>query len=64
LPRRGHRKTARRQAATHLPVTRRDRQRPADIQAAIDAIRSHLQRGGLSDRLVFDAVRRPAAAVS
>jgi uncharacterized protein with HEPN domain len=34
-----------------------DRQRLADIQAAIDAIRSHLQRGGLSDGLVFDAVR-------
>jgi uncharacterized protein with HEPN domain len=29
----------------------------ADIQAAIDAIRSHLQRGDLSDGLVFDAVR-------
>jgi uncharacterized protein with HEPN domain len=38
-------------------VTYRDRQRLADIQAAIDAIRSHLQRGGLSDGLVFDAVR-------
>ena len=35
----------------------RDRQRLADIQAAIDAIRSHLQRGTLSDGLVFDAVR-------
>jgi uncharacterized protein with HEPN domain len=29
----------------------------ADVQAAIDAIRSHLQRGDLSDGLVFDAVR-------
>lgn len=29
----------------------------ADIQAAIDAIRSHLQRGDLSDGLVFDAIR-------
>jgi uncharacterized protein with HEPN domain len=38
-------------------VTYRDRQRLADIQAAIDAIRSHLQRGDLSDSLVFDAVR-------
>jgi uncharacterized protein with HEPN domain len=38
-------------------VTYRERQRLADIQAAIDAIRSHLQRGGLSDGLVFDAVR-------
>lgn len=35
----------------------RDRERLADIQAAIEAIRSHLNRGGLSDRLVFDAVR-------
>ena len=32
-------------------------QRLADIQAAIDAIRSHLYRGDLSDRLIFDAVR-------
>jgi uncharacterized protein with HEPN domain len=38
-------------------VTYRDRQRLADIQAAIDAIRSHLQRGSLADGLVFDAVR-------
>jgi uncharacterized protein with HEPN domain len=38
-------------------VTYRDRQRLADIQAAIDAIRSHLQRGDLSDVLVSDAVR-------
>jgi len=38
-------------------VTYRERQRLADIQAAIDAIRSHLHRGGLSDGLVFDAVR-------
>jgi uncharacterized protein with HEPN domain len=29
----------------------------SDIQAAIDAIRSHLQRGDLSDGLIFDAVR-------
>src|SRR5215831_18469283 len=35
----------------------RDRQRLADIRAALDAIRSHLQRGDLSDGLVFDAVR-------
>ena len=35
----------------------RDRQRLADIQAAIDAIRSHLQRGTLADGLVLDAVR-------
>lgn len=38
-------------------MTYRDRQRLADIQAAIDAIGSHLQRGDLSDGLVFDAVR-------
>jgi len=38
-------------------VTYRDEQRFADIQAAIDAIRSHLRRGDLSDGLVFDAVR-------
>ncbi len=30
---------------------------PADIQAAIDAVRSHLRRGDLSDGLVFDGVR-------
>jgi uncharacterized protein with HEPN domain len=35
-------------------VTYRERQRLADIQAAIG---SHLQRGDLSDGLVFDAVR-------
>ena len=35
----------------------RERQRLADIQAAIDAIRSHMRRGGLSDGLIFDAVR-------
>ena len=35
----------------------RDLQRLSDIQAAIDAIRSHLQRGTLADGLVFDAVR-------
>lgn len=38
-------------------MTYRERQRLADIQAAIDAIRSHLQRGNLHDGLVFDAVR-------
>jgi 2-C-methyl-D-erythritol 4-phosphate cytidylyltransferase len=38
-------------------VTYRERQRLTDIQAAIDAIRSHLQRGDLSDGLIFDAVR-------
>jgi uncharacterized protein with HEPN domain len=38
-------------------VRYRDRQRLSDIQAAIDAIRSHMQRGTLDDGLVFDAVR-------
>jgi uncharacterized protein with HEPN domain len=38
-------------------VSYRDRQRLSDIQAAIDAIRSHVQRGTLTDGLVFDAVR-------
>ena len=38
-------------------MTYRDRQRLTDIQAAIDAVRSHLQRGDVSDGLVFDAVR-------
>lgn len=35
----------------------RDCQRIGDIQTAIDAIRAHLNRGQLSDGLVFDAVR-------
>jgi len=38
-------------------VSYRDRQRLADIQAAMDAIRSHLRRGTLADGLIFDAVR-------
>ena len=38
-------------------MTYRDRQRLEDIQAAVQAIHSHLERGGLSDGLVFDAVR-------
>jgi uncharacterized protein with HEPN domain len=38
-------------------MTYRERQRLTDIQAAIDAIRSHLQRGDLSDGLVSDAIR-------
>jgi uncharacterized protein with HEPN domain len=38
-------------------MTRRDRQRLEDISAAIGAIATHLQRGDLSDPLVFDAVR-------
>ena len=35
----------------------RDRERLADILAAIDAIRSHVSRGELLDGLIFDAVR-------
>ena len=35
----------------------RVRQRLADIQAAVNAIRSHLQRGDLPDGLIFGAVR-------
>jgi uncharacterized protein with HEPN domain len=38
-------------------VSRRDRQRLDDIQAALDAIDDHLTRGELSDGLVYDAVR-------
>lgn len=38
-------------------MTYRERHRLADVQAAIDATRSHLQRGDLSDGLIFDAVR-------
>ena len=38
-------------------MTYREQQRLADMQTAIDAIRSHLQRSDLSDGLVFDAVR-------
>jgi uncharacterized protein with HEPN domain len=36
---------------------RNDAQRLADVLAAADAIADHLERGGLTDRLVFDAVR-------
>lgn len=38
-------------------MSRRDAERFADILDAIDAIRSHMQRGDLSDGLVYDAVR-------
>jgi uncharacterized protein with HEPN domain len=38
-------------------LSRFDDQRLEDILAAIDAIREHLQRGDLSEGLVFDAVR-------
>jgi hypothetical protein len=34
-----------------------EHKRLADIQVAIDAIRSHLKRGDLSDGLIFDAIR-------
>lgn len=38
-------------------MTYRDHQRLADIIDAIAAIHSHLERGDLSDGLIFDAVR-------
>jgi uncharacterized protein with HEPN domain len=38
-------------------VSRRDGERLQDILDAIEAIYSHVARGGLSDGLVFDAVR-------
>lgn len=38
-------------------MSRRDDQRLADILAAADAIIHHVERGGLQDGLVFDAVR-------
>ncbi len=38
-------------------MSRRDKQRLEDISAAISAIAAHLERGNLSDGLVFDAVR-------
>jgi uncharacterized protein with HEPN domain len=38
-------------------VTRYNTQRLGDIAAAIIAIRAHLQRGDMSDGLIFDAVR-------
>lgn len=38
-------------------MSRRDGERLRDVLDAIDAIRSHVARGGLSDGLVFDAVR-------
>ncbi len=38
-------------------MSRRDRQRLEDILAAVAAIGEHLDRGGLDDGLVFDAVR-------
>ncbi|WP_276963970.1 hypothetical protein [Ferrimicrobium acidiphilum] len=37
--------------------SRHDDERLTDIIDAIDAIRSHLARGDLSDGLIFDAVR-------
>jgi uncharacterized protein with HEPN domain len=38
-------------------VTYRDRERVADVRAAMEAIGSHPRRGDLTDGLVFDAVR-------
>lgn len=38
-------------------MTRHDASRLADVVEAIEAIRDHLTKGGLSDGLVYDAVR-------
>jgi uncharacterized protein with HEPN domain len=38
-------------------MRRDERQRLEDVLVAIDAIRTHLGRGNLSDGLIFDAVR-------
>ena len=38
-------------------MSRPEEQRLDDVVAAIDAIRQHVQRGSLTDGLVFDAVR-------
>ena len=38
-------------------MTRRDQERLDDVAAALSAISAHLERGDLSDGLVFDAVR-------
>ncbi len=38
-------------------MSRRDDERLEDIVAAAEAIAAHLDRGGLDDGLVFDAVR-------
>ncbi|HZT67033.1 MAG TPA: HepT-like ribonuclease domain-containing protein [Acidimicrobiales bacterium] len=38
-------------------MSRHDHQRLEDILAAVEAIRGHLQRGDLTDGLIFDAVR-------
>lgn len=37
-------------------TTYRDAQRLADVLAAIEAVRSHMERGELTDGLIFDAV--------
>lgn len=38
-------------------MSRHDRQRIDDVLAAVAAIRAHVERGDISDGLVFDAVR-------
>lgn len=38
-------------------MSRRDDERLADVIASAEAISSHLDRGGIDDGLVFDAVR-------
>jgi len=53
--RRGVREEAERDA---IPlVSRRDDERLEDVAEALAAIKGHLRRGTLNDRLVFDAVR-------
>lgn len=38
-------------------MTRGDKQRLLDIVAALEAIKSHLDRGNISDGLIFDTIR-------
>jgi len=38
-------------------VSRRDDERLADVIASAEAVASHLDRRGLDDGLVFDAIR-------
>src|SRR3954447_18232165 len=50
-------RSARRSRPTWCLVSRHQRQRLLDVQAALDAIDAHVGRGDLTDGLVFDAVR-------
>jgi hypothetical protein len=56
-PPRRDRPAADRRTRADRAMRYRECQRLADIQARIDAIRPHLQRGELADGLIFDAVR-------